>query len=889
MPVWMSRLAARTRGLFRRRQAEAELEEELQFHLAEHIDASVARGIPLAEARRAALRDLGGVVQTTEAVRDVRTVWLEGTWRDLRHAVRALVSTPGFTGVAIGTLALIIAVAAAVFAVVDTVIIRGLPFDDADRLVAVGEQVISDPDEGSPNLVAPQNFLAWRERQRAFTDLAAAGSAGIGLAGDPDHFPETLAARRVTANLFDVLQIRPAIGRAFTADHEVAGRNHVAVISHGVWQRRFGGAADIVGRRLPGQLASFEIVGVMPPGFSSPVGATEAVDVWVPYVIEPQERVRRNEYSYYLQVVGRLRDGITLRQAQLEMDRITAELSIEAPSWFEDRRATVERLQGYLTRGVRRWMEMLLGAVVCVLLIGCLNLTNLTLARASWRRRELAVRAALGASGGVLARIVLMENLVLSVTGTLLGLLLASGTLGLLRAALPPNVPLVARIALDGRVVLFALGVALLIGVVLAAAPIAHVVRPASRGTLTPQPRGATRDRRAARVRSALVVAEIAGAAVLLVGAVLFASSFSRVASIDLGFDARDVVTIRFRPLVLPGQNEPGPAPLLTILDRARAFPGVDAAALTTQGLPLRGDLQTRDFTLPESMPPVRGDIALNAVSPEYFRTLRMPLLTGRGVEDSDRYGGQPVVVLNRRAASSLFGGDAAIGRHMRWRGETTDRLVVGIVGDIRYDGPETDARPQAFVPFAQMPASAATLLVRTHSSANAVLADVRAAFAAAYPRSTSVPVDVVVRTLDAYLDDLLAQRRLHMGLLGIFGLLGVTIAGLGLYGVLAYLVSQRTQEIGVRMALGAVPRDILLSVLGQSGAYLAVGLPAGLIGAWMLSTTVRSLLFDTGAHELSAYALVAVVLTALALVSALIPARRAAAVDPIVALRVEG
>jgi putative ABC transport system permease protein len=887
MPLRMSRLRTRMRGLLGRRRAEAEFNEELEFHLAKQVEANLIRGLPPAEARRAALRDLGGVAQTTESVRDVRTLGLEATWRDLRHAVRALASTPGFTAVALGTLALIIAVSASVFAVVDGVLIRALPFDDADRLVAVGEHEKSAPADGSLDLVAPQNFLDWRERQRAFTDLAAAAYAEISLQGDPAHFPDVLPARRVTANIFEVLRVAPAVGRPFTAENEIAGGNHVAVISHRLWQRRFGGAADIVGQRLPGQMASFEIVGVMPAGFSSPVGATETVDVWIPYVIDPAERVRGHEYGYYLQVIGRLREGITLRQAQVEMDRITAELAIEAPSWY--RPATVADLQDSLTRGVRRWMQMLLGAVLCVLLIGCLNLTNLTLARASWRRREIAVRAALGASSGILTRNVLIENLALSLTGTAVGLLLASGTLGLLRAALPSNVPLVSRVAVDGRVVLFAVAVAILVGIVLAAAPIAHVVRPASRGTLTPRPRGASPDRRAARLRSVLVVVEVAGATVLLVGAVLFASSFRRVVTVDLGFDPRDVLTIRFRPLVLPGQHEPGPAPLLNILNRARAFPGVEAAALTAQGLPLRGDLQTQDFTIPGSMPVIKGDIARNAVSPGYFLTMRIPLLAGRGIEDSDRDVGQPVVVLNRRAAASFFGGNAAIGRHLRWRDETTDRVVVGIVGDIRYDGPETEPRPQAFVPFAQMPASAATLLVRTHGSAKGVLDDVRATFAAAYPRSTAVPVSVVVRTVDAYLDDLLAQRRLHMGLLGIFGVLGVTIAALGLYGVLAYLVTQRTQEIGVRMALGAVPRDIVLSVLGQSGVYLAAGLPAGLIGAWVLSTAVRSLLFDTDPHELHVYFIVAAALATLTFLSALIPARRAAAVDPIVALRVDG
>jgi predicted permease len=418
----IERLIAQARGLARRRTIDAELDDELQFHLAQEIQANVGRGMSREEARRVALRDLGGLTQTREAVRDVRTIWLDLAWRDLRHAVRSLRAAPGFTLAALIVLTLSIGASTAMFSVVDAVILRGLPFEQSDRLVAVAEFNVKDSETDERKyLVAPQNFLDWRTRQDVFTDLAATNDVSISLKPEGPEGPETVPAQMVTASFFSVLRAMPLIGRPFTSDNEVDGRARVAVISYGLWQRRFGGAPDILEKRLPGVLGDFEIAGVMPPTFSYPVGASRPTDVWVPYVVPEDQRVRGNDYGYYLTVIGRLRDGVSLERAQLRMDQITAGLAVAAPSWFAGRVTKVEALQTFLTRGVRTWMLMLLGAVAFVMLIGCVNLASLMLVRAIARTRELGIRSALGASRRDLIRALLVDSLVLSVTGGALG------------------------------------------------------------------------------------------------------------------------------------------------------------------------------------------------------------------------------------------------------------------------------------------------------------------------------------------------------------------------------------------------------------------------------------------------------------------------------------
>jgi putative ABC transport system permease protein len=862
----------------------SEFDEELRFHLDGEIEAHRSRGLSLEDARQAALRDFGGVTQAREQVRDVHASMFEPLWRDTRHAARALRATPAFTIVAIGILSLSVGAAIAAFPIVDAVLIRPLPFPEANRLVAVREAPKSEP--MLPGWDAPQNFYDWRARQHVFVGLAASAYAEITIKSPTEDFPVRLPARAVTANLFDILRTPPLIGRAFTAEQEIEGRHHVAVISYDLWQRRFGGTPDVLGKPLPGQLATFDIIGVMPQGFSYPVEAGERVDVWIPYVPPPDARIRGNDFGYNLEVIGRLKADVTVAQAQDEMDRITTQLAVEAPRWFTDRIVRVERLQDYISLEVRTWMYLLVGALTCVLLLATVNLGNLMLARGLSRARELGIRAALGASRGALARVLLTESLLLSFVGASAGILLAWMSVDTMRALLPPNFPRLAAIGMNVRVFITTFLIAVAIGVGFGLAPVLQLTRAAGQRFLSQSQRLATADRASTSLRGVLVTLEVALATILLVGATLFFSSFARVSRIDLGFDYHNVLTVQLRPMVLPGQQAPGPLPLLRVLDRVQALPGVQMAAVAWGGLPLRGDLQTREFTIPER-PGAEGDISLNAVSPSYFRTLGIPLLSGRVFEASDTPDTPQVMLLNTRAARQFFGSESPLGHRMRWRGPLGERVIVGVVGDIRFDGPESSTvRPQAFIPFTQSRNSAATLIVRAAPTANllpAIGKAISAEYASAIP-----PLAIDVRTLEWFYRGRVAERRLNMWLLGVFGILGAVIAAVGIYGVISYLVTQRTRELGIRRALGAQSRAILQAVLARTSAHVTVGLAIGLLVSWLLSTTVGTLLFDVRPHDPFVYVTVAAMLLAIGSMAAVIPARRATGIDPLVALRLD-
>jgi putative ABC transport system permease protein len=689
-----------------------------------------------------------------------------------------------------------------------------------------------------------------------------------------------------------VLRTAPLLGRAFSIDNEREGRAHVAVISYGLWQRRFGGTPDVIGAHLQGQLASFEIVGVMPPGFTYPVdtyvlGASEPIDVWKPYGFSGSDRVRGDSFGYNLHVVGRLRDGVSIEQAQARMDQITASLAAEAPQWFTDRVAKVEPLHQLVTRGVRTWMIMLLGAVSFVLLIACVNLANLMLVRATTRTRELGIRAALGASRWDLSRVLLLESLILSLAGAALGALVAWWGVDALRSAIPAEVPRAAAIAVDLRVLAVTGIVAILTGVAFGLAPLAQFSRPTVASWLNQAERASTANVRTKALRGALVVAEVALAVVLLVGSGLFLASFARLINVDLGLDHEDVLTLQVRvseaPTDIQQASERNRQLLFNVLDRVRTIPGVEVASLLGGGLPLRGDLRTANFGIPGRAVPRNTDIALNQISPDYFRAIKVPLLKGRFFTEDDRQNSQPVVILNQAAAARYFEGEDPLGKIVRLAG---NRTVVGVVGNIRHDGPESGWRTQAYVPLSQRPVLGATLVVRTARGAQGVLSAARQAIWSEFP--AALPTHVVEGTLENYFGTLVAQRRFNMLLLALFGVLGLTIASIGIYGVIAYAVSQRTHEIGIRMALGALPSTILKSVLGGALLYMIAGLAIGLIGAWGLAGLVRGFLFEIQPHDPRVYAGVLLILAMTGLAAAFLPARRAAGVDPLIALRME-
>ena len=815
---------------------------------------------------------------------------------DFRTAVRSLRASPTFTIVALAVLALGLGASTAIFSVVDAVVLRGLPFDEHDRLVAVGERRRPSPDfppdpsrdPASLSSAAPQNYMDWAAEQQVFESMAAIAGGAFTLR-EPGAEPEELRAQRVTAGFFDVLRERPVMGRAFTRENEVDGEHRVAVLSDGLWRRRFGADPDIIGKALPIEGGAYMVIGVMGPEFTYPVGASRATELWVPYIVPADERIRRPQWvSIYLQTIARLKPGVSIEQAQANMDQIAAALEKAHPEWNKDNLIGVRPLIDHMVAArTRQWMLLLLGAVGMVLLIACANVANLLLARATVREREMAVRAALGASRARLIRQLLVESVVLSALGTLLAVVLAWWGIGLLKGAMPDGVPRVASITLDLRVLGVAALLALLTGLVFGAMPALQLSRPDLANAIKDGARGASAGGMRQRLRGALVVAEVALAVVLLVGAALFIGSFMTLMRINPGFDPENVLTAALMPRLdesVPDARPPNVAAQIdAILERVRTIPSVTHASAISGGMPLGGSMSITTVAIPgRELPREARNVSIRRVTPDYHAALRIPLVAGRTFTPADREGAPPVVVLNDSAAKALFPGESALGMIVTI--DSANRTVVGVVGDVYQSSLETEPRTEAYVPIAQVTTTFSELVIRTAADPYAVLPAVRSAVLAVMP---DVPLRSV-RTMEEVIERRVAQRRLNMLLLGLFGLLGLVIAAAGIYGVMAYVVSQRTREIGVRMALGATRRSVVRMVLTNAAVLVGSGLVAGAAVAWYLSQTAQAFLFKMDVGDPRVFA-VAIGLLALAgLAASAIPARRAASVDPLTALRTE-
>ena len=812
---------------------------------------------------------------------------------DLKAAFRSLRSSPTFTAVALVVLALGIGASTAIFSVVDAVVLRGLPFDEHDRLVAIGERRTIGPrpdpnrDPNALSSAAPQNYMDWAAQQQVFESIAAIASGSFTLR-EADAEPEDLRAQRVTAGFFDVLRVQPALGRAFTKENETEGRHRLVVLSDGLWRRRFGGDPSIVGRTIPLEGEPYEVAGIMPPDFQYPVGVPRATDLWVPYVVPASERIRDpTRRSHYLQTIARLKPGVSLRQAQAQMDQVAAALQAAHPQWNKDSLIGVRPLRDHLVgANTRSWMLMLLGAVGIVLLIACANVANLLLARASTREREVGIRAALGAGRWRLVRQLMVESLVLSTAGTVLAVVLAWWAVQVLRTSMPEGVPRIAAIALDLRVLGAAALLSLVTGLLFGVVPALQLSKPDLSTALKEGARGASSGRGRQRMRAALVIAEVALAVVLLVGAALFIGSFISLLRIDPGFDPTNVLTAQLSPRGSPGVRPPDTsAAFADIVGRVRQMPGVEYAAMISGGMPLGGAMSITTMTVPGG-PTVEKEhddgISVRRVTADYHRAMRIPLKSGRLFEATDRKGAAPVVIINESAAKKYFQGEQVLGRAVKMNDR--DLTVVGVVGDVHQSSLETEPRAEAYLPLEQWSVGFAELVVRTTGNPYDVLPAVKSTVLAVLP---DVPLRNV-KTMEELLAQRMAQRRLNMLLLGLFGLLGLVISAVGIYGVMAYVVSQRTREIGVRMALGATRGSIIRMVLASAGIMVAAGLAIGGIGAWYLSAAAKTFLFRLDANDPRAFLLAVTALSLAALVASMIPARRAAGVDPMEALRAE-
>jgi predicted permease len=809
-------------------------------------------------------------------------------WSDLRNAIRALRAAPGFTATALIVLALGIGASTAIFSVVDAIVLRGLPFDDASRLVSV-----SETNKARAGLAgttsAPQNFLEWRAQQDVFDAIGASfGSSGFTIRGDGP--PEDLRALRTTANLFSILRVRPAIGQPYSEANEVDGNHRVMLISDGLWRRRFNADPDVVGKTMTFDSGTWQVLGVMPAEFRYPIGPARATDLWVPYVLAERDKVRGPGRSYYLNVVARLKPGVTLEQARARMEQITAGLATAHPAWFTDRGIATVTLHDYIVgANIKSWMLMLLGAVGFVLLIACVNVANLMLARASVRGRDASIRAALGASRWQLARGLLVESLVLSGAGALAGVAIAYWAVEVLRASLPATLPRLSLVAIDVRVLAIAAIVSVVTALLFGIVPALQASRPTLSTTLGEGGRSGTASRLRQQLRSLLVAAEVALAVVLLVGAGLFVASFARLMSVPIGLDYRNVVTLPISPRntgkdaesrkLIIEQNSTRVAELMI---KVQALPGVESASLFSGGLPLSGSATRIPVKVPATQKEFNGDDAVDVrfVTPPYMHVIRQRVIKGRVFNDADVLDPGASILLNQAAERLYFEGADALGQEIDINGK---RRVVGVVADIRLEGPEKDARQQVFVPMTRSQSGQGVdLVLRTTVDPGSVVPGLRSAVQQAFP-------DIVVpeaRTFEEMFNTLIAQRKFNMLLLSLFGVLGVVIAAVGIYGVMAFVVDQRTTEFGIRMALGAGRGGIVGMVLRRAALYVGTGLVVGLGIALGLSMIVKSFLFGVAPTEPLVYIAIAVLLSAVALVAALVPALRASRVDPIVALR---
>ncbi len=797
---------------------------------------------------------------------------------DLRYALRQLIKAPSFTAIAILTLALGIGACSAIFSVVNVVLIQPLDYPEANRIVAIRETNLPQFPEFS---VSPPNYVDWEKQTKSYEYFAAYGGAQLNLTGEGE--PQRLVGVKATAHYFDVYGVKPVLGRMLLPEEDAPGKNHVVVLSYPFWQRVFGGARDVVGRAVQLNGEPYNVVGVAPPGF----GLASKVDAWMPMAFKPDETANDARGGHYINVVGRLKSGVTVAQARAELEVIASQLAQQYPDSNKGWGILMMPLQDYGVRDVKPVLYTLLGAVGCVLLIACANLANLLLARATARHREISIRAALGASRARLMRQLLTESVVLSLFGGAAGLLLARWGLDALLALAPTSLPRITEIHLDSRVLLFSLALSVVTGLVFGIAPAWLAARADVNEALKQGTRGSTEGGARGRLRSALVVIEVTFALMLLGGAGLLARSFMQLAQVDPGFNPENATLVRLAlPATKYAMPEQQTAFVDALLDRVKNLPGVQFAGIT-HSMPLVGDyvlgfnIEGRPAIAPSDLP----NTNYYAVTPDYFRSMGIRLIRGRTFTPQDDAKAPRVAVINETMARQHFPNEDPIGKRINiTNGPDTWREIVGIVGDIKQYGVDKATSAQAYDPFAQVPFSSLNVVIRTSGAPAALLGAIRPAV---YAVDKDQPVGAI-RPLEEIVADSLARQRFAMTLLTVFSLVALVIAAVGIYGVMAYSVVQRTGEFGIRMALGAQQGDVLRLVLTQGGKLIGLGLIIGLAATLAASRAMGSMLFNTSAQDPLTLGTITVLLGAVAMVACLVPASRATKVNPIEALRTE-
>ena len=809
---------------------------------------------------------------------------MTGLLHDLRYAGRALLRSPGFTAVAVLTLALGIGANTAIFSVVNSVLLKPLPLPEPDRLVRVYEL-----DEGRPWTLSPPNFTDLRRESSVFEEMAAYTGTAAALTGAGDA--KRVAGTVATGGFFRVLGAAPLLGRTFSTGDAVAGHDRVVVLSHGLWQREFAAAPGIVGEtvRLDGR--DFTVIGVMPRGFAYPAGS----ELWAPLVFS-EEDLATQRGAHYLNAIARLAPGVTVDEASAQLAAIAGVLERRYANTNTGTSASAVGLRDALVGDARPALLILLGAVGFVLLIACANVANLLLARTAGRNRELAVRSALGAGRGRLVRHVLAESLLLAAAGGVAGLLLARLGLKLLLMLPVDNLPRIEEAALDTAVLGFTFAVSMLTGVLFGLLPALKAgSTPDITGALKAGGAAVTGDRAGGRTRGALVIAEMALAVLLLTGAGLLLKSFFELQRVDPGFNPRGVLTF---DLALPNARYPEPqqarAFFAELERRIEGLAGVESVA-GVFGLPLTGFNYTMSVEQQDGGPAYENPgeeryTQVRIITPGYFRTMEIDLVAGRAFAESDRAGTRPVAIINESAAELLWpGGDPLghtfeVGTTFGLGGPRVGGTVVGVVADIRHDGPGEETGPEIFAAHRQFPVDFMSMTVRTSVPPESLVGPIREQVRI---MDSELPLDEV-RTMEQRVADSVAQPRFYMLLLSVFAAAALFLAAIGIYGVIAYAVRSRVNEIGIRRALGAGAADVLRMVVGSAMTLACGGLAVGLLAAVALTRVLSGLLYGISPTDPLTFLGAALLLASVALLASFIPARRASRVDPAVALREE-
>jgi predicted permease len=884
---WLRVARTRVRGLLLKGRVEREVDEELRFHLRMRAEENVRRGMTPDEAALAARGSFGSWARVKEACRDVKGGGLLETLRqDVKFGARTMRKNFGFTSIAVLTLALGIGANTAIFSVVNAVLLRALPYPNAERIAAIQEL----NEKGSRVQVTAANFLDWRKQNTVFERLAAILARPSNMA-DGDE-AERIELAMTSADFFEVFGVRPQLGRFFLPEDERAGHAPVVVVSQGLWQRRLGGDASAVGRSITLDGQAYTVVGVAPAGFQYP----NKTEVWVPPfqlvpMLSAQMDLERARGFGFLSAVGLLKPGVTVERANDEMTAITARLRQQYPETNNNRFDRVEALRTNLVGESSAALLMLLGAVALVLLIACANVSNLLLARAAARGKEIAVRLALGATRLRLVRQLLVESVLLALAGGTAGLLLGWWGVELMRGLLPPNFPRAQAIGFDLRVLGFTFLVSLLTGVVFGLAPALRATNPDVNESLKESSRGAAGDVRRSRVRSLLVVSEVALSLMLLVGAGLLFRSLLRLQSVELGFRPARLLTFRVSPSGPNFDTDPKYSTFYDqIAERARALPGVDAVGVINT-LPLSKG-PTTAFRV-EGRPPLAKDkwpgVNYRSVSPDYFRAVSVPILKGRAFDAHDDESATRVVIVNQSLARRDFPGEEPVGKRINMGATAPDGQpawfeIVGVVGDVRSLELSSEPTPEIYTSYLQDPFAGMSFVVRTAVEPEGLIPSVREAVRQV---DRAQPV-TEFKEMEKLVGDAAAQPRFNSLLLAVFAGLSLLLAAAGIYGVMSYGVTQRTREIGLRMALGAQPGDVLRLVVGRGMWLTLVGVGVGLVASFGLTRVLRSLLFGVSDTDPLTFVGVALLLTLVAFIACYIPARRATKVDPTVALRYE-